>query len=49
MIEERNSLVYDRYIVPVGLHYYGVTDNLKKRNNNGYKNTSLEPYLNEYG
>lgn len=47
MIEERNSLVYDRYVVPVGLHYYGVTENLSKRK--GYINTSFQFYIDEYG
>lgn len=50
MLEERNSLVYDRFVVPVGLHYYGITDDLEKRTKIGsYKRTSLQQYIDEYG
>lgn len=48
MIEDRNSLVYDRFIIPVELHYYGITDDLKRRGKN-YKDTSLQQYIDEYG
>lgn len=51
MIEEKNNLVYDHYVVPVGLHYYGITEKeIKERiSRGGYKNTSLYPYIKEYG
>lgn len=50
MIEEKNNLVYDHYIIPVKLHYYGYTGNgINRRKANGYKNTSLYPYIKEYG
>lgn len=42
-----NNIVYDRLVVPVGLHYYGITVNLESRKQ--YKTTSLQQYINEYG
>ena len=47
MVKERDYLVYDRLIIPVGLHYYGITYNLNHRTQ--YKTTSLQQYINEYG
>lgn len=50
MEEKRINLVYDRFIVPAGLHYYGITDDLEKRTKIGsYKRTSLQQYIDEYG
>ena len=40
------------HITPDGMHYYGVTSNIKNRwRNNGiqYKGTSLYPYIEKYG
>lgn len=47
--DEYNNLVYDHYVIPVGLHYYGITNDLQHRKRGSYKNNSLEPYLNQYG
>lgn len=48
-MEERNNLVYDRFIIPVELHYYGITNNLDRRNRGSYKGGALQPYIDEYG
>ena len=40
------------HITPDGMHYYGVTQNIKKRwKSNGchYKTTALQPYIEKYG
>lgn len=42
-----NNIVYDRFIVPVALHYYGITNNLEGRKQ--YKTTSLQQYIDQYG
>lgn len=45
-----NCLVYDHFIVPVKLHYYGYTGNdVDTRKTKGYKRTALELYINQYG
>lgn len=49
MVEERDYLVYDRFIVPVKLHYYGYTDDIEERTRLGYKRTALQHYINLYG
>lgn len=49
MEEKRDNLVYDRFIVPVKLHYYGYTDDVKKRKKQGYKTTALQLYIDIYG
>lgn len=49
MEEKRNNLVYKRTVVPNSLHYYGITRDLKRRDDLGYKRTSLQPYIDEYG
>lgn len=50
MVEKRDYLVYDRFIVPVKLHYYGYTDfDVDYRKQKGYSNTVLQQYINEYG
>lgn len=48
-VENQNNIVYDRLVVPVGLHYYGITNNLSVRNRLGYKRSSLQPYIDTYG
>lgn len=48
-MENKDNLVYDHFIVPVGLHYYGITDDLDNRKRGSYKRTSLQPYIDEYG
>lgn len=42
-----DNIVYDRFIVPVSLHYYGFTDNLERRKQ--YKTTALQQYIDQYG
>ena len=40
------------HITPDGMYYYGVTNNIKNRwkgNGIGYKETSLQPYIEKYG
>ena len=40
------------HITPDGMHYYGVTSNIKRRwecNGIRYKRTSLQPYIEQYG
>ena len=50
MVEERNHLTYDHYIIPVKLHYYGYTGNgIERRKANGYKTTALQYYIDQYG
>lgn len=50
MVEKRDYLVYDRFIVPVKLHYYGYTDfDIDYRKQKGYSNTVLQQYIDEYG
>lgn len=49
MEEKRNYLVYDHYIIPVGLHYYGYTDDIVRRKQGGYKRSALQQYIDEYG
>lgn len=50
MEEKRDYLVYDRFIVPVKLHYYGYTDfDVDYRKQCGYNCTVLQQYIDEYG
>ena len=50
MVEKRDYLVYDRFIVPVKLHYYGYTDfDTEYRKQCGYQRTALQQYIDEYG
>ena len=49
MEEKRNYLTYDRFIIPVKLHYYGYTDDIQERTRAGYNDTALQPYIDEYG
>ena len=38
------------HITPDGMHYYGVTNNIKVRfRPSAYKTTSLQPYIEKYG
>ena len=40
------------HITPDGMHYYGVTSNIKRRwkcNGINYKRTTLQPYIEKYG
>ena len=47
MEEIRDNLVYDRFIIPVKLHYYGYTDDIDNRRQ--YKTTALQYYIDQYG
>lgn len=51
MEEKRDYLVYDHFIVPVKLHYYGYTGNGidTRKIKGGYKDTALQYYINQYG
>ena len=48
---ENDYSVYD-HITPDGMHYYGTTNNIKRRwgyNGIYYKGTTLQPYIEKYG
>lgn len=48
---EKNYSVYD-HITPDGMHYYGTTNNIKRRwgyNGIYYKGTTIQPYIEKYG
>lgn len=51
MEEKRDFLVYDHFILPVKLHYYGYTgkDIHTRKTKGNYKRTTLQFYLNQYG
>ena len=48
---ENNYSVY-QHVTPDGMHYYGATNNIKRRwegNGRLYKTTALQPYIEKYG
>ena len=48
---EKNYVVY-QHVTPDGMYYFGQTQNVEKRwsnNGAGYKKTSLQPYIEQYG